>query len=512
MSAPVVDVHDAFCLHALPEGAVVALRGISLTVAPGERVVVHGPTGSGKTTLLRLLAGEQTLAAGRAVVAGRAVGAADGGRAGRSAAARWRAERLGWVDQHIARTLRPELDVLGNVALQQRLGGVDHGTARDRAREALDAVGAGHVADRAVLTLSGGEAQRVAVAAALAHRPALVLADEPSGELDAVNADLVYDALAAACSAAGAALVLVSHDRRAARIADRVVRIRDGRLSETWQPGGEELLVVDDRGWLRLPEPVRPPTAAVRAVGAADGVRLVPAGAPLPSPEPPPELPAAPGAAETGPVASLKGVTKAFGDRVVLAGLDLDVPAAALTVVRGRSGAGKTTLLRVLVGLERPDAGRVELGGVDLTGLDRAGLARVRRDYAAVVGQSVHLAETSDAVTNLEIARAVRGLPPDPEGDLQRLEALDLSALRHRPVRMLSGGERQRVAVARALGVGARLVVLDEPTSQLDEASAERLLRVLLAVAREGTGLLVASHDPVLVDAAATVVDLEPAS
>jgi ABC-type lipoprotein export system ATPase subunit len=508
----VVDVRDAFCLHPLPDGAVVALRGISLTVAPGERVVVHGPNGSGKTTLLRLLAGEQPLAAGRAVVAGRTVGEASRGRAGRGAAASWRAVRLGWVDQYPARTLRAELDVLGNVALQQRLAGVDTGTARDHAREALDAVGAGSLCDRDVVTLSGGEAQRVAVAAALAHRPSLVLADEPSGELDAVNAELVYDALATACAAAGAALVLVSHDRRAGRIADRVVRIRDGRLSETWQPGGEELLVVDDRGWLRLPEPVRPPTAAVRAVGAADGVRLVPAGPPAPAEEPPPEVPAAPAVAPTGPVAGLKGVSKAFGDRAVLSGLDLDVPAAALTVVRGRSGSGKSTLLRVLVGLERPDAGRVELGGVDLTALDRAGLARARREHAAVVGQSVHLAETSDAVTNLEIARAVRGLAPDPEGDLERLEALDLHPLRHRPVRMLSGGERQRVAVARALGVGARLVVLDEPTSQLDEASTERLVRVLLAATREGTAVLVASHDPVIVDAADVVVDLEPTS
>jgi energy-coupling factor transport system ATP-binding protein len=521
-SAPVVDVRDAFCLHALPEGAVVALRGITLTVAAGERVVVHGPNGSGKTTLLRLLAGEQTLAAGRAVVAGRAVGEGTGGRGawtssiGR-AAARWRAEKLGWVDQHPERTLRPELDVLDNVALQQRLAGIPVTAARVAAHEALDSVGVGHLAGRGIGTLSGGEAQRVAVAAAIAHKPTLVLADEPSGELDAANAELVYDALATAASAAGAALVLVSHDRRAARVADRVVRIRDGRLSETWEPGGEELLVVDDRGWLRLPEPMRPPFGAVRAVPDRDAILLEPTGAPV---EPPASasgpVPAAampaPGAvagAGAGPVASLKGVTKSYRDQVVLAGLDLVVDGGALTVVRGRSGAGKSTLLRILVGLELPDAGRVELAGLDLAGLDRAALARLRRDHAAVVGQSVHLAETSDALTNLDIARAVRGLPADPQGDLRWLEALDLAALRHRAVRLLSGGERQRVAVARALAVGARLILLDEPSSQLDEASVERLAVVLVAAARAGTGVVVASHDPVLVDAADVVVDLE---
>ncbi len=506
-AAPVVDLRDVFCLHALPDGAVVALRGISLAIGPGEAVVVHGPNGSGKTTLLRVLAGEQQVAAGQAVVAGRQVGV---GGVATSADAAWRVRRLGWVDQHAARTLRPELDVLGNVALQLRIAGTPPAAARAAAREALDAVGAGHLVGRDVVTLSGGEAQRVAVAAALAHGPELVLADEPSGELDLASAEEVYDALAAASRRAGAALVLVSHDPRAGRIGDRVVRIRDGRLSETWQPGGEELLVVDDRGWLRLPEAMRPASRTLRASATGDAVTLSATGGgslEAPSPQPP----AAPARVPAGPVAALKAVTKAYGERVVLDGLDLDVPARALTVVRGRSGAGKSTLLRVLVGLERPDAGVVELAGLDLAGLDRSGLARARREHAAVVGQAVHLAETSDAVTNLEVARAVRGLPPDPDGDLAWLDALGLLPLRHRPVRMLSGGERQRVAVARALGVGARLVVLDEPSSQLDEASTEQLAAVLAAAAGAGAGLLVASHDPALVDAADHVVDLEGA-
>ncbi len=531
----VVDVRDAFCLHPVPGGAVAALRGLTLMVAAGERVVVHGPNGSGKTTLLRVLAGEQRLSAGRAVVAG-----ADVGSTTHDLAA-WRGSLLGWVDQFPARTLRPELTVLDNVALQQRLTGVPADVARDRSRELLDRLGVATLAARTTATLSGGEAQRVAVCAALAHGPALVLADEPSGQLDARSADQVYDALADAVAAAGACLVLVSHDRRAARVADRVVRIRDGRLSETWAPGEGERLVVDDRGWVRLPDALRRAGGAAASLTAAPG----PDGAIVLRPGRTPGRGAAPGdgaasgtvratgtghageaatarlvgaappgepGLEDGPVACARGLVKAYGDRRVLAGVDLDVRRRVLHVVRGRSGSGKSTLLRVLLGLERPDAGEVVLDGTPLAGLDRPGLAAVRRRAAAVVGQDVHLAETVDLRTNLELARAVRGLGPDPVAGDVLLDGLGLLPLADREVRLLSGGERQRTAVARAIAVAPALLVLDEPTSQLDEASAERLAGVLRRTAAGGCAVLVASHDPVLVDVADVVTDLEPAS
>jgi len=515
--APVVQVHDAFRLHPVPGGAVAALRGLSLTVHPGERVVVHGPNGSGKTTLLRVLAGEQPLSAGRAVVGGVDVGATGGatsGAAGRELA-RWRAARLGWVDQHPARTLRPEFDVLDNVALQQRLAGVPAPAARGAARDLLEELGLARLAVRRPGSLSGGEAQRVALAAALAHRPVLLLADEPTGELDADTAREVYDLVARAVGAAGAALVLVSHDARAARVADRVVRIRDGRLGETWEPGGPELQVVDDRGWVRLPEALRPASHAVRAVRVGDGVRLDPAGAGTGPAAAPAAASAARAAAEPvagPPVARARGVVKAYGDRRVLAGVDLDVAPGRVTVLRGRSGTGKSTLLRVLTGLERPDAGEVELFARPLAGLDRDRLAVLRRGGVAFVGQQLHLAETSDVAANLELALALRGLPAAPGRVTARLAELGLLPVRSRPVRMLSGGERQRVAVARALVGDARLLVLDEPSSSLDEASAEQLAAVLAAAAGRGRAVLVATHDPVLTRTADRVVDLDPAA
>jgi ABC-type lipoprotein export system ATPase subunit len=229
-----IAVADLFCLYSVPGGGTVAaLRGMSLRVPAGERLVVHGPNGSGKTTLLRVLTGEVRPSSGSV-----AVGGVELAGAGTARLASLRRDVLGLVDQHSGRTLRPELHVLDNVALQLRLAGRGRRQARAVAEDALGALGLDALAGRRPVTLSAGEAQRVAVCAAVAHGPSVLLADEPTGELDVDSADAVYDLLAAAAKRADATLLLVTHDGRAARVADRVVRIRDGRLSEQWVPDG----------------------------------------------------------------------------------------------------------------------------------------------------------------------------------------------------------------------------------------------------------------------------------
>jgi ABC-type lipoprotein export system ATPase subunit len=204
----------------------------------------------------------------------------------------------------------------------------------------------------------------------------------------------------------------------------------------------------------------------------------------------------------------MRGIEIAYAGRPVLRGLDLDVVAGRVLAVAGPSGSGKSTLLRVLAGLERPDAGTVILTETDLSGCDRDALAALRAAELAMVTQEVHLAGATDAEANLELARAVRHQPADPQADHERLGELGLAALAHRPVGALSGGERQRVAVARSLVVNATLMLLDEPTSQLDEASAERMAHVLVSAARSGVAVVVATHDPVLLAAADEVLQL----
>jgi ABC-type lipoprotein export system ATPase subunit len=218
------------------------------------------------------------------------------------------------------------------------------------------------------------------------------------------------------------------------------------------------------------------------------------------------------GAIETAPAARIIGGTKIYGTGATMVcaldAISAEFAAGAFTAILGPSGSGKSTLLRVLTGLERPDSGTAEVAGTDLATLDRSGLARMRAEHVAVSGQSTGLVDTLDVVGNLALARDARGLPPD-EALLEGwVDGLGLHALRQRAAGVLSGGERQRVAVARALAAGTALVVLDEPTSQQDEASAELVVEALVTAAGRGAAVVVATHDPVLVAAADEVVAL----
>src|SRR5262245_46266045 len=212
--------------YGTPAAPVHALRDVTLTIARGERLALLGKSGSGKSTLLQLLGGLDRPTAGRVAVAGQDLAALSAnGLAG------YRQGTVGMVFQ--AFHLIPSRTARENVELPLVFAGRPPRERRAAARAALEAVGLGHRLAHRPAELSGGERQRVAVARALVHRPALLLADEPTGNLDSATAAEVMDLVLAHVRAAGMTLVLVTHDEElAGRAADRVAHLRDGVLED----------------------------------------------------------------------------------------------------------------------------------------------------------------------------------------------------------------------------------------------------------------------------------------
>jgi lipoprotein-releasing system ATP-binding protein len=204
-------------------GALEVLRGVSFGVAAGEMVAVVGESGSGKTTLLHLIGGLEAADSGVARLGGFGItGAA------RPELARWRGREVGFVFQ--AHHLLADLSALENVALPLLVARAGTREAFSRAREMLARVGLGARASHASGELSGGEQQRVALARALVTRPRLVLADEPTGNLDARNAEEVGALLLSLCRELRACVLLATHSERLARLCDRVLTLREGEI------------------------------------------------------------------------------------------------------------------------------------------------------------------------------------------------------------------------------------------------------------------------------------------
>jgi ABC-type lipoprotein export system ATPase subunit len=213
---------ESVCKHyPTPAGLVRAVDGITLEVQPGSNVAVTGPSGCGKSTLLGLMGGLEPPTAGRVLLADQEIS-----RLSEKQRARVRRSELGLVFQ--SDNLLPFLTVVENVGLRLALHGATDGYGR--CLEVLAELGLAGEVDKLPDQLSGGQRQRVAVARALVHRPGVILADEPTGSLDADNSAAVVDLLLAAQMDVGATLVVVTHDPGVARRLDRILSLRDGQL------------------------------------------------------------------------------------------------------------------------------------------------------------------------------------------------------------------------------------------------------------------------------------------
>jgi len=237
---------------------VVALQGLDLHVPRGEMLALVGPSGAGKSTLLNILGGLDEPSAGRCSVAG-----IDLSRLSGRERIYYRRRIVGHVWQQTSRNLMPYLTGAENVTLPMRLAGMGGRQRRARAAELLGVLGVARCADRYPGQMSGGEQQCVAVAVAMANQPRVILADEPTGELDSVTAGQVFEALRTVNAESGVTVLVVTHDEAVSGQVRRTIAIRDGRTStevlrEAGQAGGsgtvaEEYAVLDRSGRLQLP-------------------------------------------------------------------------------------------------------------------------------------------------------------------------------------------------------------------------------------------------------------------
>ena len=262
-NSPYVFCQDVFKIYKIADLEVVALRGLDLAVDAGEVVAIVGASGSGKSTLLNILAGYDSPSAGGVMVGGK-----DLLRMSAREVEEYRRVDVGFIWQQTSRNLFPYLSTLENVTLPMMLTNTPSSERRERAEELLGLVGLSHRLDHTPEKLSGGEQQRVAIAVALANRPPLLLADEPTGELDDATAAEILDLFGTVNREMGTTILIVTHDPDIAYKVGRVVMIRDGKMSteirrrvtyqrirgeaEVDQPL-EEFVLVDGNGRVQIP-------------------------------------------------------------------------------------------------------------------------------------------------------------------------------------------------------------------------------------------------------------------
>jgi energy-coupling factor transport system ATP-binding protein len=417
--------------YSYPDARAPALEDVSLALRAGEIVALLGPSGSGKSTLLRALAG--------------LVPHFHGGRfAGRVEVAGLDTRRTRPADLAgtVATVFQDPEDqvVMSRVANEVAFGLENVGTAPPaiwgRVDDALAAVGISGLRDRVVHELSGGELQRVCLAAALALRPRLLLLDEPTSQLDPDGAD----AFLARVEALDAAVVL-SEQRigRALGVADRVLFVEGGRLLL-------DAPLDDALAWLAAQRPAY----ADDAVATTDGT--VPSEA----------------------VVTIEDAWFAYSNTPVLSGVDLEVRRGEIVALEGPNGAGKSTLAKLAAGLLDAQAGSV-----------------TRRGRASYLSQDPGRYVACETVLD-EVAVGVGG---DRDRAIAALDAVGLAWAVRRHPRDLSSGERERLGLAAVSAAEPDLLVLDEPTRGVDPDRKARLAAWLDEYAAAGRGVLVATHD-----------------
>jgi ABC-type lipoprotein export system ATPase subunit len=495
MNELIIQMQDVAKIYSTGAGDFEALKGITLDVNTGEFLGIVGKSGAGKTTLLNMISGVSEISSGEVLFWPQGETGQNGDERpfsirtmSQDDLAVWRGENMGIVYQSFE--LLPQLDLVNNIMLPQEFAGYYRpGISREKAMELLDIVELSEHAYKLPAHISGGQKQRVAIARALVNDPPLIVADEPTGNLDSVTAETIFQIFARLVEQ-GKTVVMVTHDMDLASRFTRRVIISDGELVDELV---EELVEApnDDEE----SEPVAE-EQVIKRNGDEDG----------------PLLSGLRGRNGSGnkqdrskPAISLQNVVKTYvnaaGSFEALRGVDMTIEFGQFVSLVGKSGSGKSTLLNMLTGIDHPTSGCVEMGGEDIYSMSESKRALWRGRNVGIVFQFFQLLPTLSLLENTMLPMDycdVYEYSERPERAMELLRMVGLEEHAYDLPASVSNGQQQAAAIARSLATDPPIIVADEPTGNLDSRSADVVIRVFRELAAQGKTILIVTHDPSL--------------
>lgn len=525
---PLLQLRDVVKVYTTGSGGFTALNGITLDIFQGEFLGITGKSGAGKTTLLNMISGVSTLTSGEVFFTNFQNGSGQNEHdrlavraMTENELALWRGRNLGIVYQSFE--LLPQMDLVSNIMIPQDFtGSFRPRISRDKALELLELVELSEHANKKPSQISGGQKQRVAIARALVNDPPVILADEPTGNLDTVTAETIFQIFERLVEK-GKTIVMVSHDATLATRFSRWVKISDGEIVETSTPekaggirsqsqppdgtitaanGGngksplkadEDKSVPDDQQGNRAEEPgILEENKTTKNISGSEAETLLPKQSRSQHP-----------AADTDLAVVLRDVIKTYsnaaGEFPALKGINLQMKYGQFISIVGKSGSGKSTLLNMLTGIDHPTSGEVIIGGERIYEMTESQRALWRGKNVGIVFQFFQLLPTLTLLENTMLPMDYCNIYPVHERPAKAMELLKMVGLENHAFNLpgaVSSGQQQSAAIARALATDPQIIVADEPTGNLDSRSADTILALFKELAARGKTILLVTHDP----------------